>query len=178
MPPELLSESIDVKSFKAFQMADIYSFSLLLWEILVHSELNPKATNYKPPYFEYIGEDPSFDEMKKIVLLEEKRPSFNFFKDNESIDSNESNSINKNEKLNDDLQNNINDFKDNELIDSTNLNKEKNKIDNKVKDNQDNKLIIEICNLIENCWRTDATKRYDYMQIRQRFTQIVYKQKR
>lgn len=158
MPPELLSESIDVKSFKAFQMADIYSFSLLLWEILVHSELNPKATNYKPPYFEYIGEGPSFDEMKKIVLLEEKRPSFNFFKENKSIDLNKEENMKLNNKeIDKEIYREIDDNK----ID---------KFDNEINDNQ---LIIEICDLIKNCWKTDATKRYDHMQIRQRFTQIM-----
>lgn len=148
MPPELLSEMIDVKSFKAFQQADVYSFSLLLWEIIVHSELNPHSTNYKPPYFEYIGDDPSFDEMKKIVLIDQKRPSLNFLK---SEPNSESESVST--KLTEVK------IENNEIIDCSSL------------DNR--KLIIDICDLIENCWKTDASKRYDYIEIRKKFTQII-----
>lgn len=135
MPPEVLDESIDQKSFKAFQMADIYSFALLLWEIIAHSELNCHLTNYKPPYYEYIGEDPSFEDMKRVVSTEQKRPSLDFL--------------------------NLNEVK--VYLDEVELNRI----------NKDQQLIIGICDLIEHCWLEDSSKRYDYIAIRKRFTQIL-----
>lgn len=130
MPPEVLDESIDVKSFKAFQMADIYSFSLLLWEIIVHCELNPQLTSgYKLPYYEYVKDDPSFEEMKKIVSVDQKRPSLQpLLGDTDQVE---------------------------------------------ITDNIDQQIIVEICDLIGNCWQKDAFKRFDYMMIRNEFNKII-----
>lgn len=39
LAPELLDLSIDSGSLKKFQLADIYSFGLVIWEILVNSNV-------------------------------------------------------------------------------------------------------------------------------------------
>ena len=144
MPPEVLAESIDEKRFKSFQMADIYSFSLLLWEIVMHSELNPAlSSTYKPPYYEWVGLDPSFDDMKKVVSIEKKRPSLAPF---------------------------LGQFK----TKADRLNDENKEGDVQVNSSEaDKQLITGICELIENCWLEDASKRFDYLEIRKRFSIII-----
>lgn len=139
MPPEVLAESMDEKLFRSFQMADIYSFSLLLWEIVMHSKLNPELSSvYRPPYYEWVGEDPSFDDMKKVVSIEKKRPSLEPF-------------LGQRQTLPED---------------EPSAQTDSNQTDNR-------QLIIEICELIENCWLEDASKRFDYIEIRRRFSQII-----
>ena len=39
MAPEVLDKTLNVKNFTDFTMADIYSFSLVVWEILRHVEV-------------------------------------------------------------------------------------------------------------------------------------------
>ena len=37
--------------------------------------LEIKAEEYQPPFYDMVPQDPSFDEMKKVVVTEMKRPS-------------------------------------------------------------------------------------------------------
>ena len=146
MAPEVLAESMDEKRFKSFQMADIYSFALLLWEIVMHSELNPQlSSTYKPPYYEYVGEDPNFDDMKKVVSIEKKRPSLEPF---------------------------LGQFK---MLPEAEQGATGNEANDQAACNETDsrQLMIEICQLIENCWLEDASKRFDYIEIRKRFSKII-----
>lgn len=165
MPPEVLAESIDEKRFKSFQMADIYSFSLLLWEIVMHSELNPElSSTYRPPYYEWVGEDPSFDDMKKTVSIEKKRPSLKpflgQFKASAAVRVTDQ-ANGEDESINETSNASRNELKDEEKI-QTNHN-----------ETSDKRLIAEICELIENCWLEDASKRFDYIEIRKRFSRVI-----
>lgn len=47
MAPEVLDESLDTSRFEAYIMADMYSFALVLWEIVRRCRVNGKySTNF------------------------------------------------------------------------------------------------------------------------------------
>ncbi|OAF69279.1 hypothetical protein A3Q56_02959 [Intoshia linei] len=74
MAPEILDESIDKTNFNEFKMSDIYSLSLVFWEMCVRTSNYSSTPNYKLPFSEDIGNDPSIEEMKHVVLTLKKRP--------------------------------------------------------------------------------------------------------
>jgi len=74
MSPEVLDFSIikTSKEIEAFKKSDMYSFSLVIWEILRKTRIDDtddtSAEDFELPYYQYVtGPDPSFEEMKKIV---------------------------------------------------------------------------------------------------------------
>lgn len=78
MSPEALDQTMDMKSFESFKMADMYSLALLLWEICqrvntssVKDDLND---NYILPYQEHVPSDPSFQDMYEVVCVKGIRP--------------------------------------------------------------------------------------------------------
>lgn len=77
MAPEVLDNALDCRNFAAFKMADIYSFGLVLWEIArrCFSDETGMCEEYQVPYFDMLPGDPSFDEVRKVVLTEKRRPS-------------------------------------------------------------------------------------------------------
>jgi serine/threonine protein kinase len=75
MPPEVLDESIDVTSFEWYKRGDIYSFSLVLWEILNRCDFWAEpAKEFRLPYHQWVPSDPSFDQMVKVVCIDQLRP--------------------------------------------------------------------------------------------------------
>lgn len=76
MSPEALDFSLrDKTTFEAFKQADMYSFSLVMWEILWRTDLPmEQAPFYALPFFEDVGPDPDFDEMRFVVCEQKKRP--------------------------------------------------------------------------------------------------------
>lgn len=76
MAPEVLDNNLDSRNFAAFKMADIYSFALVLWEIARRciSDETGMCEDYQVPYFDMLPGDPSFDEVKKVVVTEKRRP--------------------------------------------------------------------------------------------------------
>ncbi|TRY61300.1 hypothetical protein TCAL_16255 [Tigriopus californicus] len=79
MSPEILDLSInEKKTFEAFRQSDVYSFALVIWEVLRRTDLNlSEADSYALPYHQDVGPDPSFDEMRKVVCLDQRRPLVN-----------------------------------------------------------------------------------------------------
>ncbi|PAV62067.1 hypothetical protein WR25_11525 isoform C [Diploscapter pachys] len=113
MAPEVLCRMLNVNDFTQFKLADMYSFALVLWEIMMMIELKPasggqegvdgnvsessglgdslgseqprihrenasinkekKASVYMP-YEGMVSNDPSFEEMRRVICEEEKRP--------------------------------------------------------------------------------------------------------
>lgn len=83
MPPEVLDDSMKIQWFESYRQADLYSFSLILWEIGSRT-LTPPApeTNglkdeceqYQVPFYNLTTADPSYDEMKSIVCDRGLRP--------------------------------------------------------------------------------------------------------
>ncbi|KAI0983907.1 hypothetical protein GJ496_009877 [Pomphorhynchus laevis] len=78
MSPEGLDGRLDEGSFESFKQADIYSFSLVLWEIFcrIHDEsIHCYAAPYALPYHDYVSNDPTIEDMHKIVCIDRKRPT-------------------------------------------------------------------------------------------------------
>eukprot|EP00095_Tigriopus_kingsejongensis_P003156 maker-scaffold791_size96783-snap-gene-0.30 protein:Tk03156 transcript:maker-scaffold791_size96783-snap-gene-0.30-mRNA-1 annotation:"activin receptor type-1" len=76
MSPEVLDMSISEKTtFEAFRQSDVYSLALVMWEVLRRTDLNlSEADAYALPYFQDVNPDPSFEEMRKVVCIDQRRP--------------------------------------------------------------------------------------------------------
>ncbi|XP_045476224.1 bone morphogenetic protein receptor type-1B-like isoform X2 [Harmonia axyridis] len=77
MAPEILDRSINVKSFEAHKMADMYAFSLVLWEMsrrCVTGDKISTADEYCVPYHDSVPSDPDFDDMLDVVCVKKIRP--------------------------------------------------------------------------------------------------------
>ena len=74
MAPEILNESIRLDIFDSFKAADMYSFSLVLWEIARRCLFDNEVDEYQVPYYNLVPNDPSFEDMRKVVGACEMRP--------------------------------------------------------------------------------------------------------
>lgn len=70
MAPEVLDERLDVADFEAFKTADVYALGLVLWELCRRAAGEP----YAPPYHDRVPPDPSFEDMRAVVVGERARP--------------------------------------------------------------------------------------------------------
>ncbi|XP_042569210.1 activin receptor type-1-like [Cyprinus carpio] len=75
MAPEVLDESIRVDVFESYKQTDIWALGLVLWEITRRTIVNGIVEEYRPPFFDVVPSDPSFEEMKKVVCVDQHRPS-------------------------------------------------------------------------------------------------------
>ena len=82
MSPEVLDFSIIEKSkdIESFKRSDMYSFALVVWEILRKTRQNDNdeasCEDFQLPYYlDVTGPDPSFEEMRKIVCDGKNRPN-------------------------------------------------------------------------------------------------------
>ncbi|KAJ8933751.1 hypothetical protein NQ318_000479, partial [Aromia moschata] len=77
MAPELLDKTINVHSFDAHKMADVYAFGLVLWEMSRRCLTGDKyklADEYAVPYYDCVPSDPSFEDMQQVVCVKKIRP--------------------------------------------------------------------------------------------------------
>eukprot|EP00794_Sanderia_malayensis_P016621 gene16621-18311_t len=72
--PEILESTMDETHFDAYRVADMYSFGLVLWEMARRCQTQDTVDQYKPPFFEWASDNPTFEEMKKIVIVDRQRP--------------------------------------------------------------------------------------------------------
>ncbi|XP_076027344.1 serine/threonine-protein kinase receptor R3 [Genypterus blacodes] len=75
MAPEVLEESIRVDVFESYKQTDIWALGLVFWEISRRTVVNGIVEEYRPPFFDLVPSDPSFEEMKKVVCVDQQRPS-------------------------------------------------------------------------------------------------------
>ncbi|KAK6308433.1 hypothetical protein J4Q44_G00217040 [Coregonus suidteri] len=75
MAPEVLDESIRMDIFESYKQTDIWALGLVLWEISRRTIVNGIVEEYRPPFFDMVPSDPSFEEMKKVVCVDQQRPS-------------------------------------------------------------------------------------------------------
>ncbi|TRY66484.1 hypothetical protein DNTS_005374 [Danionella cerebrum] len=75
MAPEVLDETIRVDVFESYKQTDIWALGLVLWEISRRTNVNGIVEEYRPPFFDMVPSDPSFEEMKKVVCVDQHRPS-------------------------------------------------------------------------------------------------------
>ena len=66
---------MNTKYFESYKRADIYSLGLVFWEVCWRTTSNGKVDEYKLPFFDCLDHgDPSFDDMRKIVCVDQRRP--------------------------------------------------------------------------------------------------------
>nr|XP_022910755.1 activin receptor type-1 isoform X2 [Onthophagus taurus] len=75
MSPEVLDETIRMDCFDAFRRVDIYALGLVYWEVCRCTLSNGIAEEYKPPFFDVVPNDPSFEDMRKVVCVDQQRPN-------------------------------------------------------------------------------------------------------
>ncbi|XP_029974806.1 serine/threonine-protein kinase receptor R3 [Salarias fasciatus] len=75
MAPEVLDETIRVDVFESYKQTDIWALGLVFWEITRRTIVNGIVEEYRPPFFDVVPSDPSFEEMKKVVCVDQQRPS-------------------------------------------------------------------------------------------------------
>ena len=82
LAPEILNRTINVNFLNSFQKAEIYSLSLVAWELLRGTKFESQTTKitysyeYKLPYFEYLQNiDPDEQQMYQLVCKQKARPS-------------------------------------------------------------------------------------------------------
>ncbi|XP_056158041.1 serine/threonine-protein kinase receptor R3 [Lampris incognitus] len=75
MAPEVLDESIRMDIFESYKQTDIWALGLVFWEITRRTVINGIVEEYRPPFFDMVPSDPSFDEMRKVVCVDQQRPS-------------------------------------------------------------------------------------------------------
>lgn len=62
-------------TFDSFRKVDMYALGLVLWEICRRTISNGIAEDYKPPFFDVVPSDPSFEDMRKVVCVDQQRPN-------------------------------------------------------------------------------------------------------
>lgn len=75
MAPEVLDETIRIDVFESYKQTDIWALGLVFWEISRRTIVNGIVEEYRPPFFDLVPSDPSFEEMKKVVCVDQQRPS-------------------------------------------------------------------------------------------------------
>uniref|UniRef100_A0A8D0UCG3 receptor protein serine/threonine kinase n=1 Tax=Sus scrofa TaxID=9823 RepID=A0A8D0UCG3_PIG len=75
MAPEVLEEQIRTDCFESYKWTDIWAFGLVLWEIPRRTIVNGIVEDYRPPFYDVVPNDPSFEDMKKVVCVDQQTPT-------------------------------------------------------------------------------------------------------
>ncbi|XP_052892295.1 TGF-beta receptor type-1 [Anopheles moucheti] len=75
MAPEVLDETINVYQFDSFKRADVYALGLVLWEIARRCNVDGIYDEYQLPFYDVVQPDPTIEEMRKVVCVDQQRPS-------------------------------------------------------------------------------------------------------
>ncbi|XP_006900270.1 PREDICTED: serine/threonine-protein kinase receptor R3 [Elephantulus edwardii] len=75
MAPEVLDEQIRTDCFESYKWTDIWAFGLVLWEITRRTIVNGIVEDYRPPFYDAVPNDPSFEDMKKVVCIDQQTPT-------------------------------------------------------------------------------------------------------
>ncbi|XP_061512205.1 TGF-beta receptor type-1 isoform X3 [Anopheles gambiae] len=75
MAPEVLDETINVSQFDSFKRADVYALGLVLWEIARRCNVDGVYDEYQMPFYDVVQPDPTIEEMRKVVCVDQHRPS-------------------------------------------------------------------------------------------------------
>uniref|UniRef100_A0A8C1YKH2 Activin receptor type-1 n=1 Tax=Cyprinus carpio TaxID=7962 RepID=A0A8C1YKH2_CYPCA len=75
MAPEVLDDSIQTDCFESYKRVDIWAFGLVLWEMARRTVSNGIVEDYKPPFHDVVPNDPSFEDMKKVICIDQQRPN-------------------------------------------------------------------------------------------------------
>ncbi len=84
LAPEILDDTLDPDCFDAWKHADVYSLGLVLWEVgrrtrvagaLALAGGEDDCEEYRQPFFDVVGADPTMEEMRKVVCEKRLRPN-------------------------------------------------------------------------------------------------------
>ncbi|XP_069773454.1 activin receptor type-1-like [Narcine bancroftii] len=75
MAPEVLDETIRTDQFESYKWTDIWAFGLVLWEIARRTVTGGIVEEYKPPFYDAVPADPSFEDMRKVICTDGQRPN-------------------------------------------------------------------------------------------------------
>lgn len=64
-----------MQNFEALKRTDIYALGLILWEVCRRTISCGIAEEYKVPFYDMVPQDPSFEDMRKVVCIDNYRPS-------------------------------------------------------------------------------------------------------
>lgn len=74
LAPECLEESINMKHFDSYKRADVYALGLVYWEIARRCNTGGGCEEYQLPYYDMVQNDPTIEEMRKVVCVCKQRP--------------------------------------------------------------------------------------------------------
>ncbi|XP_071488174.1 bone morphogenetic protein receptor type-1B-like [Diadema antillarum] len=74
LPPEILDDTMMRNSFDAYKMADMYSFGMVLWEIARRCVTRGIVEDCQLPFYDAVPTDPSIEDMRRVIVLERRRP--------------------------------------------------------------------------------------------------------
>lgn len=74
MAPEILDMTINMTVFENFRRVDIYSFGLMMWETARRCMSHEGVEDYALPYYDMVPPDPGFEDMHKVVCVDQYRP--------------------------------------------------------------------------------------------------------
>ncbi|CAG2108971.1 unnamed protein product, partial [Medioppia subpectinata] len=74
MAPEVLDMTMKSDVFESYRLADIYALALVFWEVVNRTEFDGVVNDYSIPFSESVPNDPSFEDMRKIVCIDQQRP--------------------------------------------------------------------------------------------------------
>ena len=66
---------INMAVFESFRRVDIYAFGLVLWEMCRRTVSSGFVEEYRPAFFDMVPSDPSFEDMRKVVCVDQYRPA-------------------------------------------------------------------------------------------------------
>lgn len=74
LAPEVLDELMNPNQFDAYKRADIYALGLVYWEMARRCNIDGVYEDYQLPYYDMVPSDPSIEEMRKVVCVDQARP--------------------------------------------------------------------------------------------------------
>ncbi|XP_039674799.1 TGF-beta receptor type-2 [Perca fluviatilis] len=74
MAPEVLESRVNLEDLEAFKQMDVYSMSLVHWEMASRCHAIGEVKNYEPAFGSKVCEQPCVDSMRDLVLRDRGRP--------------------------------------------------------------------------------------------------------
>lgn len=74
MAPEVLESRVNLEDLESFKQMDVYSLSLVLWEVASRCDAIGEVKNYELPFGSMVREHPCVETMRDVVLHGRGRP--------------------------------------------------------------------------------------------------------
>jgi len=74
MAPEILDMTMQMQIFESFRRVDVYGFALMMWETTRRCMTHEGVEEYALPFYDTVPPDPGFEDMHKVVCIDQYRP--------------------------------------------------------------------------------------------------------